>query len=44
MQAFRYGMGYCTQYNLALKLLLDHLGIPAQTVSSFKVRVADDPT
>jgi hypothetical protein len=43
-QAFRYGMGYCTQYNLALKQLLERLGIPAQAVSSVKVRVADDPT
>jgi hypothetical protein len=42
-QAFRYGMGYCTQYNLALKLLLDRQGVATQAVTSFKVRVADDP-
>ena len=43
-QAFRYGMGYCTQYNLALKQLLERLGVSAHAVTSFKVRVADDPT
>lgn len=41
-QAFRYGMGYCTQYNLALKQLLDQLGIEAQAVTSFKVHVRDN--
>ena len=25
-RAFEYGLGYCTQYNLALKQLLDQLG------------------
>ena len=43
-QAFRYGMGYCTQYNLALKQLLERLGVSAQAVTSFRVRVANDPT
>lgn len=42
-QAFRYGMGYCTQYNLALKQILDRLAVTAQAVTCFKVRVADDP-
>jgi len=42
-QAFRYGMGYCTQYNLALKQLLDRLGIETQAVTAFKVRVRDNP-
>jgi hypothetical protein len=42
-QAFRRGMGYCTQYNLALKQLLDGLGFETQAVFSLKVRVADLP-
>lgn len=42
-QAFRYGMGYCTQYNLALKQILDQVGIETQAVTSFKVRVRDNP-
>lgn len=42
-QAFRYGMGYCTQYNLALKQLLDRLSVETQAVTSFKVRVRDNP-
>ncbi len=41
-QAFRYGMGYCTQYNLALKQILDQLGVATQAVTSFKVRVRDN--
>ena len=39
----RHGMGYCTQYNLALKQLVDRLGFATQAVFSFKVRVADNP-
>jgi hypothetical protein len=42
-QAFRRGMGYCTQYNLALKQLLDRLGFDARAVFSRRVRVAEDP-
>jgi hypothetical protein len=42
-QAFRRGMGYCTQYNLALKQILDRLGCETQVVFSLKVRVADAP-
>jgi len=42
-QAFRYDMGYCTQYNLALKQLLDQVDIETQVVTSFKVRVRDNP-
>jgi hypothetical protein len=50
-QAFRRGLGYsmprsfghCTQYNLALKQILDRLGFETQAVFSLKVRVADDP-
>ena len=42
--AFRRGMGYCTQYNLALKQLLERLGFDARAVFSPRVRVASDPT
>jgi hypothetical protein len=42
-QAFRHGMGYCTQYNLALKQILDRLGIESEAVFSLRVRVADRP-
>jgi hypothetical protein len=41
--AFRRGMGYCTQYNLALKQILDRLGFDVQAVFSLQVRVADAP-
>lgn len=41
-RAFVYGMGYCTQYNLALKNILDSLGFTTKTVFSFKIRVDDD--
>lgn len=41
--AFRRGMGYCTQYNLALKQILDRLGFDTQAVFSLQVRVADAP-
>ena len=40
--AFRRGMGYCTQYNLALKQILDRLVFDARTVFSLRVRVADN--
>jgi hypothetical protein len=42
-QAFRRGMGYCTQYNLALKQILERLGFDVRSVFSLKVRVADAP-
>lgn len=42
-QAFRQGMGYCTQYNLALKHILDGLDINSEAVFSLHVRVADRP-
>jgi hypothetical protein len=42
-QAFRRGMGYCTQYNLALKQILARLGFDVRVVFSLKVRVADAP-
>ena len=41
--AFRRGMGYCTQYNLALKQLLDRLGIETHAVFSLRVRVTENP-
>ena len=41
--AFRRGMGYCTQYNLALKQILDRLGFDVRAVFSLRVRVAEDP-
>jgi len=41
--AFVVGMGYCTQYNLALKHLLDLLGFSSQAVFSFKVQVDNNP-
>jgi len=42
-QAFRRGMGYCTQYNLALKQILERLGYDVKAVFSLRVRVADNP-
>ena len=42
-QAFRRGMGYCTQYNLALKQILDRLGYKTKAVFSLQVRVVDEP-
>jgi hypothetical protein len=42
-QAFLYGMGYCTQYNLALAQLLDRLGVHSQAVFCLQVRVDDLP-
>jgi hypothetical protein len=41
--AFRRGMGYCTQYNLALKEILDRLGVETKAVFSLRVRVDDNP-
>lgn len=41
--AFRHGMGYCTQYNLALKHILVRLGLDARAVFSLRVAVADAP-
>jgi hypothetical protein len=42
-RAFARGIGYCTQYNLALAQLLERLGFDVQPVYSFRVRVLDDP-
>jgi hypothetical protein len=41
--AFRRGMGYCTQYNLALKGILDRLNFETQAVFSRRVCVDNDP-
>lgn len=42
-RAFEHGMGYCTQYNLALKQILDGLGFETRVVFCFRVRnLADD--
>jgi hypothetical protein len=41
--AFRRGMGYCTQYNLALKAILERLGFETQAVFSLRVGVGDRP-
>ncbi len=42
-RAFEYGLGYCTQYNLALKHILDRLGFDAEAVFAWKVRVLTAP-
>jgi hypothetical protein len=42
-RAFEYGLGYCTQYNLALKHILDRLGFDTESVFARKVRVLTDP-
>jgi hypothetical protein len=41
--AFRRGMGYCTQYNLALKEILDRLNFETQALFSRRVCVDNDP-
>jgi hypothetical protein len=42
-RAFECGMGYCTQYNLALKQILDGLGFKTRAVFCLKVRdLADE--
>jgi hypothetical protein len=42
-RAFARGMGYCTQYNLALGQLLERLGFAVKPVFSLRVCVLDDP-
>jgi hypothetical protein len=42
-RAFQHGMGYCTQYNLALKEILDGLGFKTQAVFCPRVRNLADP-
>jgi hypothetical protein len=42
-RAFAFGMGYCTQYNLALKQLLGALSIGAEAVFCLRVQVAYAP-
>ncbi len=41
-RAFVYGMGYCTQYNLALQLILQRLGFQTQVVFALKTRFLDN--
>ena len=41
-RAFVYGMGYCTQYNLALNILLQRLGLQTQVVFALKTRIFDN--
>jgi len=41
-RAFVYGMGYCTQYNLALRLILQRLGFQTETVFALKTRFFDN--
>jgi hypothetical protein len=41
-RAFEHGMGYCTQYNMALKQLLGGLGFETRVVFCFRVRVLAD--
>jgi len=41
-RAFIFGTGYCTQYNLALKRILDRLGFKTGTVFALKVRFFDN--
>ena len=43
-RAFARGMGYCVQYNLALKEILDQLGFATRAVHAFRVRDLDNPT
>ncbi len=42
-RAFEHGMGYCTQYSLALEQVLDRPGFDTQAVHSLKVRVDRRP-
>jgi transglutaminase-like putative cysteine protease len=41
--AFKYGMGYCTQYNLALAQLLRRLGFEVQPVFALKIQSRSKP-
>jgi hypothetical protein len=41
--AFKYGMGYCTQYNLALAQLLRRLGFEVQPVFALKIQSDTKP-
>lgn len=41
--AFKYGMGYCTQYNLALAELLRRLGFAVQPVFALKIESTSHP-
>src|SRR5512137_2537523 len=41
--AFRYGMGYCTQYNLALAQLLTRLGFDVRPVFALRIESFEKP-
>lgn len=41
-RAFIYGMGYCTQYNLALKRILDRLGFQTRAVFAGETHFFDN--
>ena len=41
-RAFIYGMGYCTQYNLALRQILRRLGFQTAAVFAFRTRFFDN--
>lgn len=43
-RSFARRMGYCTQYNLALKEILDRLGFATRAVYALRVAVTDDPS
>jgi hypothetical protein len=42
--AFTHRRGYCVQYNTALQLILDNLGISSGLVHAARVRLVNDPT
>ncbi len=41
-RAFVYGLGYCTQYNLALQLILRRLGFQTEVLFALKTRFLDN--
>jgi hypothetical protein len=41
-RAFVYGIGYCTQYNLALNMILKRLGLQTRIVFALKTRIFDN--
>jgi len=42
--AFIRRRGYCVQYNTALQLLLEELGIDSRPVHAYRVRLVNDPS
>lgn len=41
-RAFTHGLGYCTQYNLALREILQQLGFQTEIAFALKVRIFDN--